>query len=387
MKFFEDGTSTVQYLMHKNHKVLECLFSEAYQISEILDVADEDRVPVGAKKSGEVSLRLLSQWFNGRSIPASRPHIETHLMYMNLRTRTDLIQKCLGLSLSDHYWFMPSNMEPRWEDVNFFDNGFSDDVGDILIGGYPSPDMEMDYRSPDGTADGMMPKRWKIIDGRRFLMKGGTGGWQQQPVNEEIACAIMSRLKINHVPYHVINVNDRDYYSLCENFVTKETEFISAMLVRTFDDTAVSLYDDLIKSCAALNIPDPVDSVNKMIALDYIIQNEDRHWGNFGFIRNPDTLKWLGFAPIFDSGTSLWHDTPFVGEDRPSKTFERCHEKQLELVTDFSWFDPDSLVGLDREMEGVFRQTRRMEPSRAKQITDAVAARIKKLEDFAGREY
>ncbi len=46
-----------------------------------------------------------------------------------------------------------------------------------------------------------------------------------------------------------------------------------------------------------------------MLTLDYIIANGDRHYNNFGFIRNAETLEWQGLAPIFDSGASLWHNT------------------------------------------------------------------------------
>jgi len=41
---------------------------------------------------------------------------------------------------------------------------------------------------------------------------------------------------------------------------------------------------------------------------DRIINNIDRHYGNFGFIRNADTLEFQGFEPIFDNGNSLWYN-------------------------------------------------------------------------------
>ena len=47
-----------------------------------------------------------------------------------------------------------------------------------------------------------------------------------------------------------------------------------------------------------------------MIVLDYLIVNEDRHQNNFGVVRNAETLEYLGAAPIYDSGTSLWFDKP-----------------------------------------------------------------------------
>ena len=62
-------------------------------------------------------------------------------------------------------------------------------------------------------------------------------------------------------------------------------------------------------NCAeALGIPDVVQFLDRMLVLDYIIANEDRHLNNFGAIRNAETLEWLGMAPIYDSGSSLGYD-------------------------------------------------------------------------------
>ena len=44
-----------------------------------------------------------------------------------------------------------------------------------------------------------------------------------------------------------------------------------------------------------------------MLMIDYIIQNTDRHLGNFGFIRNVETGKFIGPAPLFDNGTAFWN--------------------------------------------------------------------------------
>lgn len=42
-----------------------------------------------------------------------------------------------------------------------------------------------------------------------------------------------------------------------------------------------------------------------MLVTDYIIGNYDRHYRNFGLIRNAETLRFAGTASIFDCGTSL----------------------------------------------------------------------------------
>lgn len=37
-----------------------------------------------------------------------------------------------GLSLTDHYWMQPIDKELHWTDINFFENDFSDNLGDLL---------------------------------------------------------------------------------------------------------------------------------------------------------------------------------------------------------------------------------------------------------------
>ncbi len=44
-----------------------------------------------------------------------------------------------------------------------------------------------------------------------------------------------------------------------------------------------------------------------MLVFDSVIYNDDRHLGNFGFMRNNKTGEILRPAPIFDNGLSLFH--------------------------------------------------------------------------------
>ena len=81
--------------------------------------------------------------------------------------------------------------------------------------------------------------------------------------------------------------------------------------------------------CAELGI-DIIPAMNRMIVVDYIIANEDRHLNNFGLVREAESLKWLGAAPIFDSGSSFGYDKlPFEilsGKHITCKPFKNHHE-------------------------------------------------------------
>lgn len=65
------------------------------------------------------------------------------------------------------------------------------------------------------------------MDGKRCLIKGGSGATQQEPHNEVLASSIMKRLDIPHVEYSLL-IEDDYPYSVCEDFITPDTDLISA---------------------------------------------------------------------------------------------------------------------------------------------------------------
>ena len=133
-----------------------------------------------------------------------------------------------------------------------------------------------------------------------------------------------------------------------------------------------------------------VPFLDRMIVLDYIIANEDRHFNNFGVLREAETLKWLGFAPIYDSGSSLGYDkTPMQirsEKDVVCKPFKNHHAEQLKLVSDFSWIDFDRLEDVGELIESVLTAEGAedyMDEIRIRAITGSVKRRIGNLSQLA----
>ena len=384
---------TLRYtLMHKNIAVADIDIDETLGgISKIMGIISKEHLPVGVVRmqcqNETIDRFAFNQWWTGRSIPASRMGIEDALEKLGVYNSKLLLTKCLGLSLSDHYWIKPYGSDMTWEDVNFFDNDFSDDIGDILFG-TSDKNAGFDFLSPDNTSDGNLKKRWKIIDGKRCLLKSGSNPYSQQTFNEVIASKIMERLGIDHVPYSVTWINDEPY-SVCEDFVTKDTELISAWRVLQLRTKAnhESEYLHYVNICRELGI-DIVSSLDKMIVLDYIIANEDRHFNNFGLLRDANTLEWIGAAPIFDSGTSLWYDRltsriPINGVN--CKPFKKTHGEQLKLVSSLEWFEASKLDGIEDEILEVFsddKAAQYIDTERAKTIAAEVRNRIEVVESM-----
>ena len=379
-------------LMHKRIPVAEVeIDSDSGMIQKIGTIYNAVHLPVGVPvRHGIADRSALNEWWADRSIPASRSGVREALEALNMSNTKSLLTRCYGLSLSDQYWICPDGTGLMWDSINFFSNAFSDDIGDILFGAGRKKDP-LDFSSPDSTSDGNLKKRWKIIDGKRFLIKGGSNPYRQQPLNEVIATEIMNRLGIPCVPYSII-WNKGAPYSVCEDFVSERTELVPAWRIIKIEkqSNSVSLYQHFLNCADKLGIPGVRQFLDEMIVLDYIIANEDRHLNNFGALRDAETLEWIGMAPIYDSGSSLGYDktVPLMLDKSETvcKPFKRHHDEQLKLVSSFDWIDFDALADVRNLIVNVLSEknaTAYMDESRIKMIADLTYRRVRNLEMLA----
>lgn len=382
--------ATTYILMHKEIPVAKIrLDSATASVSAVVEVFEPAHVPVGVPvKKGKIDRAALNEWWQGRAIPASRAGLRHALEELQINSPRVLLEKCLGLSLSDSYWICPADRKISWHEVNFFENPFSEDVGNILFG-HPSSGEAVSLMSPDNTSDGWLKKKWAIIDGKCCLLKGGSGATQQEPYNEVLASRIMERLQIPHVPYS-LSVQEDYPYSVCEDFITPDTELVTAWRIYQTQQKPnhISVYQHYRNCCEALGIPGVKESLDRMLVLDYLIVNEDRHLNNFGAVRNAGTLEWAGCAPIYDSGTSLWFDKPWTminaGAKAASKPFKTTHDEQIKLVSSFAWLDITALAGIDEELRELVKGSLFIDKVRADAICAALRGRVERLAQVMG---
>ena len=326
----------------------------------------------------------LNDWWKSRSIPASRNGINWILQQLNISSPQELLIKSFGLSLSDQYWIKPFDKDLKWEDINFFDNDFSEDIGDLLVGNAKDT-KNISMLSPDNTSDGNLKKRWKIINGKRFLLKSGSGTLQQEVFNEALASKIMDILDIRHVHYEVMWINNNPY-SVCEDFITKEEDLVPAwrLLHSKKMNNSENEFHHLLKLAKENHINDYQEELDKMLVLDYLIANEDRHYNNFGFIRDVETLEYKGFAPIYDNGCSLGYDTMNYGEAfnpnwKPFMTNKVT--SQLELVNSFEWLDLNKLNDIESLVNEIYPDMIEYQ-KRKNEIINLINYRIYKLKEY-----
>ncbi len=373
-------------LMHLNSPVVSLSFEERTGvISEVGRVENASLLPIGTMTSyGAVDPNKLKDWWLNRSIPASRSGIRNVLEELNISSTTALLKKSYGLSLSDGYWVKEKDNALSWEQVNFFSNPFSDDLGQLLFSGVKKTDMQ--YSSPDSSSGGNLKKRWKIINGERVLIKGGSVPFRQEPFNEAIASALCDTLGIPHVEYQLIFISGQPY-SVCPDFASEAVEFIPAhdILLQYPRRKNESTLSQLLRACDALGIPNVRPAISEMIILDYLIANEDRHTNNFGFLRNSETLEWLGMAPLFDNGSSFGFDklTADIAayKDIACEPFKNRHQEQLELAFPCPQFNAQALDSLPALAESFFKENggKFVDSARAEAISSALAIRVRDL--------
>jgi len=371
-------------LMHREIPAAEIELDELSHITAINNVYAPEHLPVGTVNKIGVDRTALAKWWSKRSIPASRSGLREALDTLNMSVPQELLDKCYGLSLSDQYWISPADAPLSWSEVNFFDNAFSEDVGNLLFG-YGASSDSMSLVAPDNTSDGQLIKKWKIADGKRILVKGASRPYHQEALCEMIASRIADRLGIGHVCYDSIWEHDEPF-SVCEDFITSETELVSAYhVMKTMKKpNSMSEYDFYLQCAEALGVADVREQTEKMLTLDFIIANEDRHYNNFGLVRNAVTLKWLGVAPIYDCGTSLWYNTVESqikpsSPALPSKPFRKTHSEQIKLVTDFSWLDLQKLDGIEDEAREILSASQYISETRKEILCAALRERIELL--------
>ena len=200
-----------------------------------------------------------------QAVPGLERALETlHIPYAEL-----LLVKCSGLSLSDQYWVTPCDAPQNWRDVNFYENDFSDDVGRALFGeGVLS--AQPDLCSPCNTSDGFLQKRWRIADGKRILLKAGSGIYKQEPYNEIVASALYDALGMPHVPYWLIEQGGQ-VMSACACFTNDHTELVTAaQFMRLLPQArGVSNWEHFDTCCRTVGIPDARKAVCNMLAADF----------------------------------------------------------------------------------------------------------------------
>lgn len=279
--------------------------------------------PVRFSKGG-MKIDAMESWIMRRMMSPRRFNLE-NLTSLTGKNLMELSFESYGLTVTDGYWFCPVDRDLKWDDINFFDHDFRYDVGNMIFG---IKNSNPDLMSPDLTTNGQMEKTWRKRDGSIWLLKKGSPPYYEEPFNEKAVSKLLEKIsKVPFVSYDVVFVC-RYAVSICQNFTEKGIEFVSAAdIMKTAEKPAfISVDDHLRERCKYLKIPGYKTFLDQIRLLDYIIANYDRHLGNYGFLYDTTRNEFVGPAPIFDNGSSLWCQDSLVKPETQKKLREKSKE-------------------------------------------------------------
>jgi hypothetical protein len=124
---------------------------------------------------------------------------------------------------------------------------------------------------------------------------------------------------MDHVNYDLSVYHDK-LVSKCALFTDETTGLAKASTVFQGEQTIPRLLD----FCRDLGCD---DAFRRMCILDALTLNPDRHYGNFGFLFDNETMELKTLAPVFDNNRALF---PELDEDQlaaPEWYIEHCRPK------------------------------------------------------------
>ena len=287
-------TELLRFSMEK--RGLEGLVAEIINVNTAL----EHLMPLDMDRTKEGIIK----WLEKRVIPKNRTFVDEILKTLGLshNDTKGIIDVCKGLSLNDSYWVVPADFDGTFDQYNLYENRFSEMLALVAYTG-AGQSKQAFTTSPELTTNGMLPKAWRYVENDGiYLYKGGTCGASnagREPYCEYYASQIAETMQLNAVHYDLENWKGITA-SKCALFTSKAISYIPiGRIVKSGGIQKCLEYYDAKGS-------DFSEQIRSMLVFDALIYNEDRHFGNFGVLRDNHTGEIIAPAPIFDNGLSLF---------------------------------------------------------------------------------
>jgi len=258
--------------------------------NDTLTVVNSDLLPLYLRRVANADM-----WLETRAIDSHRANSRLLKKALRLAEKDDVstVIHVNGATITDNYWIRPIGSDMTYDDVRFSDDYFSNLA---LKGTYDSFNRAASSKrskTPELTNIGSFEKCWKLRDGKWWMYKRAT---HDEMFSELFVYELGTALGMNMAKY------ERGEGCI------KSLDFTDGAAVN-FEPASAFMgdneeYSDVV--AALQNIcPQAITDYIRMIFLDTICANPDRHTNNFGLLRDPATGDFIGFAPNFDNNMAL----------------------------------------------------------------------------------
>lgn len=255
-----------------------------------LTVVNDALLPLYLKRINNAEM-----WLESRAIDSHRANSRLLKKALRLAEKDDIstVVHVNGATITDNYWVRPIGSELTYADVKF-DNDYFSNLA--LKGTYDSFNRAANSkhsRTPELTNVGSFEKCWKLRDGKWWMYKRAN---HNELFSELFVFELGKAFGMNMAHY------ERG------QGVIKSLDFTDSAKVN-FEPASTFMgdnedYEDVVSELKKL-CPEAIGDYIRMIFLDTIVANPDRHTNNFGLLRDVNTGKFIGFAPNFDNNMAL----------------------------------------------------------------------------------
>ena len=255
-----------------------------------LKIVNEALLPLFLKRVSHGDL-----WLETRAIDSHRANSRLLKKALRLGEKDDIstVIHVNAATITDNYWIRPMGSELTYEDVRFTDDYFSNLA---LKGSYNSFNRAANSkrsRTPELTNVGSFEKCWKLREGRWWMYKKAN---HDEMFSELFIYELGTALGMNMAVYERGDgcIKSLDF----TNAATVNFEPASAFMGDNEE------YPDVVEALKKL-CPEAIADYIRLLFMDTVCANPDRHTNNFGLLRDTNTGKLLGFAPNYDNNMAL----------------------------------------------------------------------------------
>lgn len=272
---------------------------------------------VRVSESRVLQTDLLPPEYNGdivrfvekRKAPKHRKYVQGILKQLGAENLEGFIRVSSGASLTDTFWIRNDEEPKTWDQVSLYRNDFDENIARIAFEGGSA---SISSTTPELSVDGNYAKCWIREEGELYLLKRGSETYGREIFAEYYASQLAEAFCTDSVKYDLVSHHDH-LATKCGIFTSEKTGF-SQMMYHVENPYSVTPQEAL----SVVAKYGGEDNFRRMMILDALILNIDRHLGNFGLLVDNDSLQIMGMAPVFDNNRSMLfnlNDEQFMSED------------------------------------------------------------------------
>ena len=249
----------------------------------------------------------LKSWLRQRSLDTSRTNSRFVLRELD-SDKADITQIVLSVNaatITDNFWIRENGSEKTYEQTRFHQDHLAKVA---LLGSSAGIVVPPDHRSPELTNIGTFEKCWHLENDQWWLYKRGD---PENTFSELAVQSIGRSLNLNMAVYEYVSReeigNIFDCRAPASISTVKTLDFTGGIL--NFEPAADlgCKKNDAVKNYQILKklSPAAAQEYEKMVLLDALTYNIDRHLYNFGVLRDQATGQVISLAPAYDHNLSL----------------------------------------------------------------------------------